>query len=598
MPTIPSLTASQMRPPPAWALSQRALITTMDAAAPLFQERYTRPDGSLIWRQEWPGMDGSDDGYESYHNWALFYALGGSADIYTRSRFLWEAVTRQFTEYGQIWREFDVFYDWMHHGESSTGFYAFGLADPGALVHRARTKRFAHMYMGLDPAAPNWDAERRMLRSPITGSRGPRLVNEWDDWSTHRAILAGYPAPFDDIPGVSGPTADWNDDTVYREILQLLNARQMRGDVPLNLTATSLMTHAFLWTGEEHYRTWVIDYLSAWNDRIAANGGLCPDNIGPNGKIGELMGGRWWGGYYGWQWPHGFMSIIQPLTIAAMNAVLLTGDMQFLDIPRRQLDGMIARGRNDGQSLLIPHRHTNAGWTDYRPLSPEYALQLWYMSQSPEDARRLAQFPERMVTWPVVKPGRGKGDDIHIAPWYCYLQGNNAEYPQRILEEQWVEIARRMEYMRCDDGDPEQWDVHHWQEINPVHTEALVQLTCGGPQIIYHGGLLHVRLRYFDAIARRPGLPPNVAALVHTLDAEAVTVTLVNTCPLHEQQLIIQAGAFGEHSFLEATEIATQTTTPINGTHLQVALPSGHSIDLRLRMRRYTNAPSYRHPPW
>ena len=131
-----------------------------------------------------------------------------------------------------------------------------------------------------------------------------------------------------------------------------------------------------------------------------------------------------------------------------------------------------------------------------------------------------------------------------------------------------------------------------------MHTEALVQLTCGGPQIIYHGGLLHVRLRYFDAIARRPGLPPNVAALVHTLDAEAVTVTLVNTCPLHEQQLIIQAGAFGEHSFLEATEIATQTTTPINGTHLQVALPSGHSIDLRLRMRRYTNAPSYRHPPW
>ena len=102
MPTIPSLTASQMRPPPAWALSQRALITTMDAAAPLFQERYTRPDGSLIWRQEWPGMDGSDDGYESYHNWALFYALGGSPDIYTRSRFLWEAVTRQFTEYGQI----------------------------------------------------------------------------------------------------------------------------------------------------------------------------------------------------------------------------------------------------------------------------------------------------------------------------------------------------------------------------------------------------------------------------------------------------------------------------------------------------------------
>ena len=33
-----------------------------------------------------------------------------------------------------------------------------------------------------------------------------------------------------------------------------------------------------------------------------------------------------------------------------------------------------------------------------------------------------------------------------------------------------------------DDWDVEAWDVHHWQDINPVHTEALVQLTCGGPQ--------------------------------------------------------------------------------------------------------------------
>ena len=67
-------------------------------------------------------------------------------------------------------------------------------------------------------------------------------------------------------------------------------------------------------------------------------------------------------------------------------------------------------------------------------------------------------------------------------------------------------ITRRMERMRQDDGDPETWDVHHWQEINPVHTEALVQLTCGGPQIIYHGGLLHVnRERFFRVGARSRG---------------------------------------------------------------------------------------------
>jgi hypothetical protein len=594
----PTITAARATPPPAWALAQRALFDTINQAAPIFQERYTRPDGSFIWRQTWPGMDGSDDGYESYHNWPLFYALGGGAEIYRRSRVLWEAVTRQFTEYGQVWREFDAFYDWMHHGESSIAFYYFGLADPADQLHRARAERFARMYMGEDPEAPNYDPAQRMMRSPINGSRGPRLVNEWDDWSTHRAILANYPAPFEDIPGVDGPIADWNDDRVYGEILKLLNQRQMRGDVPLNLTATSLITHAYLWTGADKYRAWVLDYLEAWAERIAANGGLCPDNVGPSGAIGELTGGKWWGGYYGWRWPHGLMSIVQPLTIAAMNAVLLTGDTRYLDIPRGQIDRMIDLGRVEDGALLVPHRHTDNGWTAYRPMSPEYALQIWSMTHDPADAARLNAFPERRTRWREVLPGRGKGDDIHIAPWFCYLQGENPDYPRQIFEAQWNEIAKRMERMRADDGDPEEWDVHHWQDINPVHTEGLIQLTCGGPQIIYHGGLLHVRLRWYDALERRPGLPADVAALVHTVDAGGVTLTLANASPLHERRLIAQAGAFGEHSFVAAADLTAEqpALVAVDGRHLAITLPPGRTLELRLDMRRYAHRPSYDQP--
>jgi len=590
--------ATQLTPPASWALAQRFLIDAMNEAAPVFQERYTRPDGTFIWRQSWPGMDGSDDGYESYHNWPLFYALGGSADLHQRSRFLWDAVTRQFTAYGQVWREFDAYYDWMHHGESSIYFYYFGLADPTVQVDRARSLRFARMYMGDDPEAPNWDSQRRMMRSPINGSKGPRCENSWEDWETHRPVLAAYPAPFEDIPGIETPIADWNNDEVYGHILRLLNERQMRGDVPLNLTSTSLITHAYLYTGDDRYRQWVLDYLEAWAGRIEANDGLCPDNVGPNGVIGELMGGKWWGGYYGWRWPHGFMSIIQPLTIAAMNAVLLTGDMRYLDIPRGQLDRMCELGREENGYLLIPHRYTDAGWTAFKPLSPEYPLQIWLMSQDARDKARLDAFPERQTTWQQVRPGRGKGDDIHIAPWYCFLQGENPAYPQQILDAQWQEVARRMERMRNDDGDPEAWDVHHWQDINPVHTEALVQLTCGGPQIIYHGGLLHVRLRYFDPIARRPGLPPDVAALVDALDEHSTTVSLANTSPLHERRLIIQAGAFGEHTFTEVTNLTAEPdeTTTVNAQRVTVVLPPGHSIQLKLGMRRYVNQPSYNQP--
>jgi hypothetical protein len=589
-----TVVARTLAPPPPWALAQRHLIAVMDDAAPAFQRRYTRADGTFVWRAQWPGMDGSDDGYESYHNWPLFYALGGRGDLYERSRFLWDAVTRQFTGYGQIWREFDAYYDWMHHGESNLFLYYFGLAgvDP---TERARALRFARMFTGDDPLAPNWDAARRMLRSPITGSRGPRFENSWDDWATHRAILAHYPPPFDDIPEAPGTTADWNDDRVYAAILKRLNAHMMTGDVPLNLTATSLATHAFAYSGEDRFKTWAVDYLEAWAERIAANGGLCPDNVDEHGAIGGRMGGKWWGGYYGWRWPHGLMSILQPLVIAAMNAVLLTGDTAYLDIPRAQLGRMLALGREHDGRLLVPHRHTDSGWTAYRPLAPEFPLQLWLFSMAPSDRARLEIFPERRTTWKDVLPGRGKGDDIHIAPWHCYLEGDNPDYPQRLLDAQLAEVVRRLDTMAHDDGDPESWDVHHWQEINPVHTEALLQQLCGGPQVVYHGGLLHVRIRPFDADARRPGLPPDVAALVSAIDADGLTMTLANIGARHSRSVILQAGAFGEHAFTTFSADGG-TAQPTNGRHLKIVLPPSGTVTVRLGMRRFVHPPNYDTP--
>ena len=295
----------------------------------------------------------------------------------------------------------------------------------------------------------------------------------------------------------------------------------------------------------------MLDYLEAWAERIEANGGLCPDNVGPNGVIGETMDGKWWGGYYGWRWPHGLHTIIEPLTIAAMNAVLLTGDMGYLDIPRGQIDYLSQpgpRGRRPAPRPLSPHA-TTAG-----PPIARWSRSTSHRSGTCRRATRTARpsnIPAGADPWLDVAPGSAKGDNLHFGPWYCYLDGRNPDYPRLILESQYAEVLRRMDKMRNDYGDPQEWDVHHWQDINPVHTEALIQLTCGGPQIIYHGGLLHVRLRYFDAAARRPGLPPDVGALVTELDADSVTVQLTNSSPLHERRVILQAGAFGEHHFTD-----------------------------------------------
>ncbi|MCB0688747.1 MAG: hypothetical protein KDC53_19545, partial [Saprospiraceae bacterium] len=106
--------------PPEWALWERKLMAAIYPAALEFAGKYTNEDGTLVWRDEWPGMDGSDDGYESFYNFPLYSAMGGPMEIDSLARFYWEGITRQFTRYGQVYDEFDAGYDWMHHGESYT----------------------------------------------------------------------------------------------------------------------------------------------------------------------------------------------------------------------------------------------------------------------------------------------------------------------------------------------------------------------------------------------------------------------------------------------------------------------------------------------
>ena len=58
---LPVIAASDILPLPEWALLQRQIFAVLNEAAIEFADRYTRPDGTLIWRDRWPGMDGSDD---------------------------------------------------------------------------------------------------------------------------------------------------------------------------------------------------------------------------------------------------------------------------------------------------------------------------------------------------------------------------------------------------------------------------------------------------------------------------------------------------------------------------------------------------------
>jgi hypothetical protein len=618
---LPRAQIDQTPAVPSWALLQRRVIETLNAAAPEFVARYTRDDGTLIWRDEWPGMDGSDDPYEAFMYLALFYAIGGDESIYELARKMWDAITWQWTQYGQIEREFDGYYDWMHHGEANLFHYFFGLTKPDSLVDRQRADRFARMYTGEDPLAPNYDPELGIIRAPQSGSRGPRFVVTAEDLGTHRGVLDDYHPPFEDLTGVPFPaaTTPWHDDAVFAEIIEKMNQRTTRGDVPLNLNATGQLTHAFMYSGDDSLRTWVLDYLARWKARADANGGILPDNVGLSGKVGEYLDGKWWGGHYGWRWPHGFFTIIEPSLNAGVNALLLTGDPSHLDLARQQLDVNFALGREEDGVWVVPNKHFDSGWADYRPPNPLHPIHLWARSLADEDRERVERTRGgadwSAASYPIV-PFSKKHFNVNTAAWYCYMRGENPGYPQQALEANIALIEQQLRRMRSRDGDPagfgtlhvidghtealdaqiDGYAIHIWQEFNPVYFESLVQTMWGAPMHISHGGLQYATVRYYDAAARRPGLPADVGALVTAIGTDFVELELVNLDLTAARSVVVQAGSFGEHRFGELT-LAGVDSIRVEGKWVHVDLAPGAGARLRLSMERYVNLPSYE-TPW
>lgn len=582
--------------PPEWAVWQRYVMENLYPAAIEFVEKYTHPDGTLIWRDEWPGMDGSDDGYESFYNFPLYYALGGPEEIHALSRKLWEGVTRQFTRYGQIYREFDGYYDWMHHGEAYTNFYFFGLADPLDDTFRERSVRFAGLYMNEDSEARNYDPENRLIRSPINGSRGPRFVNTAEDWVTHRPILANYPLPYPDIPHVESSQA-WNDDDLFPYILQTMNERMMRGDVPLNLTATSLILNAFMYTGDPKYRQWIEAYVSAWMERVEQNGGILPDNVGLSGTIGEYLNGKWWGGYYGWQWPHGLFNQLESTLIGGSNAYLVSGDSSYLALPRSVFRLIERHSKIVNGMTLVPSKHGDQGWSDHRPINAKYPIQLWCISRDMDDWKRIHALCDTS-DWNMLNYHKGKGDSENPEAWIGFIEGRNHDYPTQILKAAWNETLRRLAMIRSDRTTPDEQDVHHWQLRNPVVLEGLAQTMLGAPNHIYHGGLLHCNVRYFDPRRSRPGIPPDVAVLVDKITSEGISLQLVNLHPSEPREVIIQAGAFGEHRVSRVRQVIEYPYQfyTVNDKYFQVQLGPSAAGRLEIDLERYVNPPTYAFP--
>jgi hypothetical protein len=186
-------------------------------------------------------------------------------------------------------------------------------------------------------------------------------------------------------------------------------------------------------------------------------------------------------------------------------------------------------------------------------------------------------------------PVTGDRDDDNPTefPRLQYYAGLNPDWPVKALAADYQESARRVETMRNDKSDYRTRLIEDLHRFNPVATKALVMLTMGAPENVYNGGLLRAAVRYFDRDRNRPGLPPDVAALVEQLEANRVVIRLVNLNVFEGRNVVVQAGAFGEHSFTQVNG------APVNGKYFAVELPPATEIRLEAGLRRFANRPSY-----
>ena len=594
--------------PPYWALLERELLKSQTVACERFFEKYFDQRGYLQCVERWGGLDGPDDAIENLRDWPTLHALGAPDVIHEMYRKAWEGHLLQYTEAkttdvefardGMYYKEFPTKMDWMHNGEGLVVFNLQGLSDPTDPDFQRRQRRFAGFYMGKEPGSDNYDPKHKIIRSLFNGSRGPLLRKAIPaDWAGDPIVLENR---FKALHGESN----------YEEMLEhFKDYTDVVGDHPLNLLTTTLATNAYMLAHERKYRDWVLEYVDAWMERMEANDGIIPSNIGLDGSIGGSANGKWYGGAYGW----GFTTPIPGTTTLAhrnrheyglvgfINAFLLTGDRRYLDIWRRQMDRVNSHFKVVNGERVYPTMYGDEGWYQYTPKKYDVgALELYYFLMEKEDLKRLS-----------------------ITGWLAFLEGKDPDYPERELRKDLDILRRQMATMEEDPTSPDTRLADDSMKFNPARVGTLIHLMLGALHHIAHetqfigtptqdmqdhirhgkihakrtghrGSLLHSRLRYFDPQKRRSGIPEDVAALVTKLSATETVVTLVNINQVNPKSVTVQGGAYGEHQCLEIN--VNGVVTPINHPFVRVELAPGAGAKVTLRMKLFSNLPTLAQP--
>ncbi len=497
---------------PAWAKTELANLDKAETALLEFVRRFTGPEGNTLGGEN-AGHGAIDDRMEGLFRWDRYLVLAGSDDLRLKFLRLWKWCWR----YG------------VGRGIFRHGFYR-GSYDA---EHACELFPMLWVCMELFPDDAELTAVNRRLADMLSSPTYFHPKNHFLRYSAMNVRLTAATAP------------------------QAM--RKHRGDNALNTQYTAGVWLAYLTTGQEKYRKWVLDYSRAWNKAAAGNNGILPFGVETDAlKLGPNGNGEWWKanagfGYEDWGMNGSSMGFNSLFTAAVYldggdpvhgSGLVSTVKTLFANTDEKGLPPSAYSPKHGGWYRTIKGGRTV--WPHHIPCMLQRA---YVLTWSPEVKKLISKYPIAAVTY----------REKNLARWnrFTYTGEEKMAFAEGALgggikvNRLWKGMIKSARGSQPRGGDSQ-------RDASPVPSRYNLDLIDGGQWAAANGragGPSTSEVGYFDRSGRRR-LPTGVAALVRHSEKGLIKLYLCNSNG-RPVALTLTGGFYGQHRIdaIEAGEV-------------------------------------------
>lgn len=528
---------------PLWAKEELAAFAAMEECYQDFIRRYVLPDGATVVTANC-NHGNIDDILEGIFQWDKFVLLAGSDDL--RNKFI------------RIWK-----YHWRYGCEKDffrDGFYwkGYDAEHAGELLP---------MLWACLELSPN---DKELIDTNISIVKV--LMSEKWFHPTHHLFRYSIIATF--------PT----DNPAQRERFE-----KWRGECGINTVYCSGPWLAWLTTGREQYRQWVLNYASAWNRLAKSNNGVFPYHVDTESlKLGPYGDGRWWKGtsggteHFDYAASPGLSTSIRGFRNLPVAAVFADkGNLQHSEGLLSTTKAIyFASATTNGLSTSTCENDNGnlkrGRWSHDDPVLLDKAYVLTWEASL---AHIMANYPKEKTSWL----------ERELIDWFnfTYNRIGDLKLFEEAMKRAQHRARRSMEKAAA--------------LKNPLKGDDLSEVTLNKPwdldyidgaqwagQNGRNGGPSPGSIGYFDVGGRR-GLPPGIAAVVKHIASDEMEVILYNSNQ-YPARIAISGGYYGQHLITTITE--KNKSFMVNSPIATLELPQNGCSELSIRLKRYEFTPT------